>query len=174
MVLLTCVVSQYLPNTVQSGLGKTAEVHGCSAPHTLRLSLGMVVEAKWYEGTSNTRGHVCLAIFAHCSPINERRGVEASESFGGAGHVKRDARKARLATTHPRSRFRSYHLTSTPRNTLPTVLDPHAIMEDRTMMEASQGLFEEHSFTIIPNGLPEESLDKVRDALGHGEAFLTR
>jgi hypothetical protein len=48
------------------------------------------------------------------------------------------------------------------------------MMEDSTMMEASQGLFEEHSFTIIPNGLPEESLDKVRDALGHGEAFLTR
>jgi hypothetical protein len=32
------------------------------------------------------------------------------------------------------------------------------------MMEASQGLFEEQSFTIIPNGLSDDRLDKVCDA----------
>jgi hypothetical protein len=37
-------------------------------------------------------------------------------------------------------------------------------MEDSTMMEASQGLFEEQSFTIIPNGLSDDRLDKVCDA----------
>jgi hypothetical protein len=37
-------------------------------------------------------------------------------------------------------------------------------MEDTTMMEASQGLFEEQSFTIIPNGLSDDRLDKVCDA----------
>ncbi|KAF2833518.1 hypothetical protein CC86DRAFT_365393 [Ophiobolus disseminans] len=43
-------------------------------------------------------------------------------------------------------------------------------MEDSTMMEASQGLFEEHSFTIIPNGLSEDSLDKLREQIAaeHG------
>jgi hypothetical protein len=33
-------------------------------------------------------------------------------------------------------------------------------------MEASQGLFEEQSFTIIPNGLSDERLEKVCDAPG--------
>jgi len=37
-------------------------------------------------------------------------------------------------------------------------------MEDSTMMDASQGLFEEHIFTVIPNGIPEDDLDKVCDA----------
>jgi hypothetical protein len=37
-------------------------------------------------------------------------------------------------------------------------------MEDTTMMEASQGLFEEQSFTIIPNGLSDDRLEKVCDA----------
>jgi hypothetical protein len=32
------------------------------------------------------------------------------------------------------------------------------------MMEGSQGLFEEQSFTIIPNGLADKELDKVCDA----------
>ncbi|CAO2650493.1 Nn.00g017850.m01.CDS01 [Neocucurbitaria sp. VM-36] len=34
-------------------------------------------------------------------------------------------------------------------------------MEDTTMLEAAQGLFEELSFTIIPNGLSEERLKKI-------------
>jgi hypothetical protein len=32
------------------------------------------------------------------------------------------------------------------------------------MMEASQGLFGEQSFTIIPNGLSDDRLEKVCDA----------
>jgi hypothetical protein len=36
-------------------------------------------------------------------------------------------------------------------------------MEDATMMEGSQGLFEEQCFIIIPHGLPDGQLDKVCD-----------
>jgi hypothetical protein len=34
-------------------------------------------------------------------------------------------------------------------------------MEDSTMLEASQGLFEGQHFTIIPNGLSDDRLDEV-------------
>ena len=34
-------------------------------------------------------------------------------------------------------------------------------MEDTAMLEGSQGLFEELTFTIIPNGISEERLKKV-------------
>lgn len=37
-------------------------------------------------------------------------------------------------------------------------------MEDTTMLEGSQGLFEELSFTIYPNGLSEDRLHEVRVA----------
>jgi hypothetical protein len=37
-------------------------------------------------------------------------------------------------------------------------------MEDTTMLEGSQGLFEEQSFTIIPHGLSDRDLDEVCDA----------
>lgn len=43
-------------------------------------------------------------------------------------------------------------------------LHSNAIMEDTTMLEGSQGLFEEQSFTIIPNGLSDHDLDQVCDA----------
>jgi hypothetical protein len=39
-------------------------------------------------------------------------------------------------------------------------------MEDASMLEGSQGLFEEISFTIYPNGLSEDRLREVRDASG--------
>ena len=37
-------------------------------------------------------------------------------------------------------------------------------MEDTTMLDGSQGLFEELSFTIYQNGLSEDRLREVRDA----------
>jgi hypothetical protein len=37
-------------------------------------------------------------------------------------------------------------------------------MEDTTMLEGSQGLFEEASFAIIPNGISEDRLEEVCDA----------
>ena len=37
-------------------------------------------------------------------------------------------------------------------------------MEDTTMLEGSQGLFEELNFTIYPNGLSEERMRQVCDA----------
>ena len=37
-------------------------------------------------------------------------------------------------------------------------------MDDTAMLEGTQGLFDEYSFTIIPNGLSEDGLAKVRDA----------
>ncbi|KAF2034848.1 hypothetical protein EK21DRAFT_55242 [Setomelanomma holmii] len=39
-------------------------------------------------------------------------------------------------------------------------------MEDTTMLEASQDLFEEHSFTIIPNGISKDQLSKLREQIG--------
>ena len=42
------------------------------------------------------------------------------------------------------------------------------------MMEASQGLFDEQKFTIIPNGVSEDQLDEVRDASGTQGPRLTR
>ncbi|KAL5116771.1 regulator of Ty1 Transposition [Pleosporales sp. CAS-2024a] len=43
-------------------------------------------------------------------------------------------------------------------------------MEDTTMMEGSQGLFEEQRFTIIPHGLSDGQLDKLREDISkqHG------
>jgi hypothetical protein len=37
-------------------------------------------------------------------------------------------------------------------------------MEDTTMLEGSQGLFAELSFTIFPNGMSEDRISQVRDA----------
>lgn len=45
-------------------------------------------------------------------------------------------------------------------------------MEDSTMMDASQGLFEEQSFTIIPNGIPEDGLNRVCDASRTSEGII--
>jgi len=35
-------------------------------------------------------------------------------------------------------------------------------MEDVTMLESSQDLFEEYNFTIIPNGLSEDRMRQVK------------
>lgn len=43
-------------------------------------------------------------------------------------------------------------------------------MEDITMLEGSQGLFEELTFTLIPNGLSEERMRQVRDAFGQSRS----
>jgi hypothetical protein len=40
-------------------------------------------------------------------------------------------------------------------------------MDHTVTLEGAQGLFDEHSFTIIPNGLSEDGLAKVRDTLNH-------
>lgn len=44
-------------------------------------------------------------------------------------------------------------------------------MEETTMLEGSQGLFQELSFTIILNGISEERLKKVRRRVGMLEKY---
>lgn len=69
---------------------------------------------------------------------------------------KRDQITARASRLSPRG-IAAHQLTHATHAT-PTSI---AVMEDVTMLEGSQGLFEELSFTIIPNGLSEERLNKV-------------
>jgi hypothetical protein len=63
---------------------------------------------------------------------------------------------------HLHFRARQHTQAHTIAPTTPHPLD--STMEDTTMLEASQGLFEEQSFTIIPNGISEDRLDQVCDA----------
>jgi hypothetical protein len=71
----------------------------------------------------------------------------------------------KFALTHVASRLRvqcRQASTLLPYSTTPTA----AAMEDTTMLDGSQGPFEELTFTIIPNGLSEDRMRQVRDASG--------
>jgi hypothetical protein len=78
--------------------------------------------------------------------------------------TSRERRDWEIATTRRNFRTLARNITSNFHATTPLDLHPHAIMEDTIMLEASQGLFEEQSFTIIPNGLSDHDLDEVCDA----------
>jgi hypothetical protein len=88
----------------------------------------------------------------------------------GLGHVERDATES--ATGDDASTSSRFRVFASHPHTRPTTLALHAAMEDSTMMDASQGLFEEQSFTLIPNGIPEDGLDKVCDAPRTSEGII--
>lgn len=112
---------------------------------------------------------LCCTATSHVVSLDTASG---EVEVGQIHHVKR------VASRFPRTRSPVVSRTLTTPTALCarwTYAPLPLIMEDTTMLDDSKGLFGEHSFTIIPNGLSEDRLDQVSAIrIYHKSSVLTR